>query len=295
MAEPARRAPAPRDSELSSDDPYRYGWGVRRVRLPDGRVEVREVPLTPEDFLDPQVGDQLTQNSFHIDFVSDLRDMLYRRYESHPDVLVTSDLKMLWGIPGLRNPSPDVAVIPGVRDKKAFRRSFAVRKEGTRPCLVVEVVSDDPVIRSKDHNEKVAIYERAGIQEYLILDPPFATRNGCFQMTARRLDAKGRYRLAEPHDPEGFLSRTTGLWFRLTPDHREVYVVDTETGKRLESSSELAARAAQAEARAAQADARAAQADARAAHEAEARREAEAENARLREAFARLQKSGKAD
>lgn len=66
MAEPARKAPAPRDSELSSDDPYRYGWGLRRVRLPDGRVEEREVPLTPEDFLDPQPGDHLNQNSFHI-------------------------------------------------------------------------------------------------------------------------------------------------------------------------------------------------------------------------------------
>lgn len=281
MAEPARRAPASWDSEHSSDDPYRYGSGLRRVRLPDGRVEVREVPLTPEDFLDPQVGDHLTQNSFHHEFVTALSDMIRRRYESHPDVLVSSDLKMRWGIPGLRNPSPDLAVIPGIRDKKAIRRSFAVQKEGTRPCLVVELVSDDPVIRSKDHKEKVTIYERAGIQEYLILDPPFVTPSGCFQMTARRLDPKGRYRLVEPDGQGGFLSETTGLWFRLTPDRQEIYVIDTETGKRLESSTELEARATLAEARAAR--------------EAEARREAEAENARLREALDRFQKSGNED
>lgn len=274
MAEPARRAPAPRDSELSSDDSYRYGWGLRRVRLPDGRVEVREVPLTPEDFLDPQVGDRLTQNSFHIEFVSTLFDMLRRRYESHPDVFVSSDLKMLWGIPGLSDPGPDLAVIQGIRDKEADRRSFAVQEENARPCLVVEVVSDDPVIRSKDHNEKVAIYERAGVQEYLIIDPPFVTRNRRFRILGYRLDATGRYQPAEPDDQGALLSETTGLWFRITPDGREFYLVDAETGQRLETSSEI---------------------EVRADREAAARKEAEAraqeEIARLREELDRLKGS----
>ncbi|HSK78813.1 MAG TPA: hypothetical protein VLQ45_20325, partial [Thermoanaerobaculia bacterium] len=155
-------------------------------------------------------------------------------------------------------------------------------------------------------NEKVAIYESAGVQEYLILDPPPVTRNGCFQMTGYRLDARGRYRLAEP-DQGGFLSQTTGLWFGLTPDGQKLYLVDFATGERLETPSEAKARAAYeaerrrvAEARIAyeaearrEAEVRAALAEAQATREAEARREAEAENARLREALdRRLKQSG---
>lgn len=298
MAEPARRAPAPRDSELSSDDPYRYGWGVRRVRLPDGRVEVREVPLTPEDFLDPQVGDQLTQNYWHGVYVAQLFNLLFEHYEFSPDVLVSIDFKMLWGIPDLSNPAPDVAVIQGVRDKLADRRSFSVQEEGARPSLVVEVVSDDPALQSKDHKEKIAIYEQAGVQEYLIIDPPLVTGDGRFRMVAHRLGPTGRYRRIQPDDQEGFLSRTTDLWFRLTPDRRKLYLVDARTGERLETANEAKARAAYeaekrraAEARAARAEARAAreaeargEADARAAREAEARREADARAAREAEA-----------
>ncbi|HKV13048.1 MAG TPA: Uma2 family endonuclease [Thermoanaerobaculia bacterium] len=306
MAEPVRKAPA--------DDPYPYGWGLRRVRLPDGRVEVREVPLTPEDFLDPQPGDQLTQNYWHGVYVARLFNLIYERYESSPDVLVSMDFKMLWGIPDLSDPAPDVAVIQGVHDKMADRRSFSVQDEGARPCLVVEVVSDDPALRSKDHKEKIAIYERAGVQEYLILDPPLVTGDGRFRMTAYRLGAGGRYRRIQPDDQGGFLSRTTGLWFRLTPDRQNLFLVDARTGERLEAANEAKARAAYeaeqrraaetratlAEARSArdtearkEAEARAARAEAQAAREAAARREAEAETARLREELAQLQKSRK--
>ena len=302
MAEPARRAPAPRDSELSSDDPRPYGWGLRRVHLPDGRVEEREVPLTPEDFLNPQPGDQLTQNYLHGLYVHQLFDMILTYYESSPDVLVSTDFKMLWGIPDLSDPAPDVAVIRGVRDKMVDRRSFAVREEGARPCLVVEVVSQDPALRSKDHNEKIEIYERAGVQEYFIIDPPLVTGDGRFQMTAYRLDDTGRYRRIRPDAQGGLLSQTTGLCFRVTSKGRKVDLVDTRTGERLESAGEAKARASYeaerrkaAEARAAQAETRAARAEAQAAREAEARREMEAENARLREALDRLAKPGGAD
>ncbi|HKV07440.1 MAG TPA: Uma2 family endonuclease [Thermoanaerobaculia bacterium] len=284
MAEPARRAPAPGDSELSSDDPYRYGWGLRPVRLPDGRVEMRETPLTPKDILDPQVGDHLTQSLWHGMYVGPLFTLILDYFKLFPDVVVGMDFKILWGIPGLSEPSPDIVVIRGVRDKEAYRRSFAVREEGARPCLVVEVVSDDPVVRSLDHNEKVDIYESAGVQEYLILDPPPVTRDGRFQMTRYRLDARGRYQLAKP-DHGGFLSKTTGLWFGITPDGQELYLVDAATGERLEMLSEAKARAAyEAERRRA--------AEARADYEAQTRRQLEAENTRLREELERLKRTG---
>ncbi len=233
MGEPARKAPAFEDS--ADEDPFRLGWRLRRVRLPDGRTELREEPLTAADLLDPQLGDHVTQNSWHVAVVHELLDILSWRYESRPDVFVSCDLKMIWRIRGLPNPAPDLAVIPGVRDKTRFRRSFDVRKEGTRPALVIEVVSDEPEHKSADHDEKVRIYERAGIGEYLILDLP----NPVCRLTGYRLDAAGRYQPILPDSEGRLLSATTGLWFRVAPEGRSLHLFDAAKGERLLSSSEV--------------------------------------------------------
>ncbi|HSS52092.1 MAG TPA: Uma2 family endonuclease [Thermoanaerobaculia bacterium] len=158
-------------------------------------------------------------------------------YEARPDVFISSDLKMVWGILGLPDPAPDVAVIPGVRDKSRFRRSFKVRQEGTRPTLVVEVVSDEPEHQSADHHDKVAIYERAGVSEYLILDPPTPLGEAC-RWTGYRLNVAGRYEPIPP-DAEGcLLSAATGLRFGVAPDGTSFQLMDATTGELLLSSAE---------------------------------------------------------
>lgn len=234
MGAPARKLPIP---EESSDDPFRLGWRFRRVRLPDGRADLVEEPLTVEDLLDPQLGDHVVQNSWHVATVHRLFEILSRRYKPHPEVFVSCDLKMIWGIQGLPNPAPDVAVIPGVRDKGRMRRSFQVLKEGTRPAFVIEVVSEEPEHQSADHEEKVEIYERAQVPEYIILDPPSPPEDRC-RLTGYRLNAAGRYEPIVP-DAEGrLLSRTTGLW--LVPAQRTVHLIDTATGEQLLTGEEEA-------------------------------------------------------
>ncbi len=239
MSEPARKAPACEDS--ADDDPFRLGWRYRAVRLPDGRTELREEPLTAADLLDPQLGDHVTQNSWHVAAVHELWDILSWRYESRPDVFVSCDLKVLWRIRGLPNPSPDIAVIPGVRDKTRFRRSFDVRREGTRPALVIELVSDEPEHQSADHADKVEIYERAGIAEYLIVDPP----NPACHLTGYRLDAAGRYQPIPTDFEGGLLSATTGVRFQVAPEGRSLHLFDVVTGERLLDSREGRLRAEQ--------------------------------------------------
>jgi Uma2 family endonuclease len=234
MGEPARSVPAS-EADFSSDDPCRLGWRLRSVRLADGRSELREEPLTEEDLLDPQMGDHVARNSWHIATVYRVYDVLTWRYESRPDVFVSCDLKMIWGIPRLPGPAPDIAVIPGVRDKGRMRRSFKVRQEGTRPALVLEVASEEPEHQSADHQKKVRIYERAGIPEYLILDPP--APDAC-RWTGYRLNASGRYEPILP-DAEGrLLSVTTGLRFGVSPDGRSILLTDAETGERLQTAAE---------------------------------------------------------
>jgi Uma2 family endonuclease len=227
------------DPTLPSDDPFRLGWRFRRVRLPDGRAELVEEPLTAEDLLDPRLGDHVVQNSWHVATVHRLFDILSRRYKAHPDVFVSCDLKMIWGIPGLSGPAPDIAVIPGVRDKARMRRSFHVLKEGTRPALAIEVVSEEPEQQSADHEGKVRVYEQAQVPEYIILDPPSPPEDRC-RLTGYRLNAAGRYEPIVP-DAEGrLLSRTTGLW--LVPAQRTVHLIDSATGEQLLTGDEEADR-----------------------------------------------------
>lgn len=245
MTEPARRFPVSDDSG-ASEDPFRLGSRWIRVRRPDGRWESREIPLTAMDLLDPQEGDLVVQNTWHANTVIEIFSALKWRYEAHPDVLVGTDLKMLWGIRGLQNPAPDVVVIPRVRDREKLRPSFDVLKEGTRPVLVVEVVSDGPEHQENDHDKKVEIYRRAGMPEYLILDPPARTCNP--HWIGYRLDASGRYQPIAPDEQGRIFSETTGLWFGIDPDRRTLRIVEAVTGERLPSGNELRTRLQAAEA-----------------------------------------------
>jgi Uma2 family endonuclease len=242
MAEPARKPSA-------LDDPFRFGSRLARVRLANGRVEVREIPLTADDLLEAQVGDQVSQNSWHVDTALMLCDVVRRRYEPHVDVFVTSDMKMIWEIPGLPGPAPDLAVIPGVRNRERYRESFDVRVEGVRPCLVAEIVSNDPEARRRDYVDKVAIYERAGVPEYLIIDPPFVPREGRCRFAIYRLSPAGEYERVGQDLSGGVFSLTTGLWFGPSPDGQRVEVFDSSPRIRLLTASEEAGarRAAEAE------------------------------------------------
>lgn len=195
--------------------------------------------MTAKDLLNPQEGDHVVQGTWHIDTVFELYGILRGRYESRPDVLVSSDLKMFWGIPGLDEPAPDLSVIFGIRDKKKDRGSFKVAQEGTRPSLVVEVVSKEPEHVTSDHVKKVKIYQRAGIPEYVIFDSPSPRTRGRCRVRGLRLDARGgEYQEIVP-DAEGrILSETTGLLFGVSPEGDRALLFDAVTGERLLTASE---------------------------------------------------------
>lgn len=242
MAVPLRKMPADRETASSSPnaDPFFYGYRLRCVRLPSGEEVEQQIPLTPEDLLDPQPGDVVGQSGPHQKLLRLLVNLLTAFFASREDVLVTSDMKMLWGIPGLSEPAPDAAVIPGVRDKEAERDSFDVVEEGTRPCLILEVVSSkDAETRRNDYERKVEIYQQVGIPEYLILDPPTSRTKQRLLMRGYRLGADGRYRRIEP-DAEGrLLSQTTQLLFGVAEDGRTLRVLDAAAGEPLRSPEEI--------------------------------------------------------
>jgi colicin import membrane protein len=286
MADPVRKQPA---GGVLDDDPFFYGSRWISVRLPDGRLVDQQIPLTPDDLLDPQLGDQVTQSNRHSKMARRLVNLLEEHFDSRQDVHIVNDVKMLWGIPKLSEPSPDIAVIQGVWSDDEDWDSFDVQREGARPCLILEVVSSkDAATRRNDYEKKVEIYERAGVPEYLIYDPPTPVTRGRLLLTGHRLGADGRYRSIEPDDRGFLLSETTGLLFGIARDGRTPLVVDAATGKRLLTGKERARKEAHAR-KAAEERARAAEERAR--NEAEARKAAEAELARLRAELERLKNS----
>jgi Uma2 family endonuclease len=270
------------------DDPFFYGARWTTVRLPDGTI-VDRIPLTLDDLLDPQLDDEIPQSTQHFRLTLDLFDLLERYFASREDVKVVSDMKMLWGIPGLPGPSPDVAVIPEVWSDDEDWESFDVQRKGTRPCLIIEVVSSlDMETRRLDYEKKVLVYEQAGIPEYLIYDPPSSYTQGRLLLTGYQLGADGHYGRIEP-DTCGLLhSETIGLLFGVAEDGRKPLVIKEVPGKRLLTGKEAAKKARE---RAQAAEERARAAEGRAQSESEARKVTEAELARLRAELERLKNS----
>lgn len=276
MAEPVKIARS-RDAE-PADDPSDTSTLLRWVERPNGQLELRQTPLTPEDFLFPQIGDTWVQGKRHNDTRDELYWMLEDHFRDQRDVLVLSDMEHLFGA-GLPHPAPDLSVLRGVNERELDRESFDIVAEGIVPCLILEIVSPrNSRIRRVDLDDKVELYERFGISEYLIADSPRATPGRRYTLLGYRLDARGRYRPIEPDAQGRIFSKAAGLWFAVSPDRNRIFLFESPGGRRLLSADEMAAEARwEIEAR------RAAEERAKA---------AEADNARLRAELERLRGRG---
>jgi Uma2 family endonuclease len=279
MAVPARKPPTPWDQ--APDDDEEAGslvlqwWALH----PDGRIELEEIPVTPELFLDPPPFEhKIVQGRKHNFYVWDLSSRLAVYFKDCQDVLVLSDVKHYLGVPRLPNPCPDVSVIQGLPFRDLEPEIFDVAVEGVRPSLIIEVVSPkDPEIRKMDMVKKPKVYARAGIPEYIYLDPPRRKNGRRIQLVGYRLGAQGRYRPMK-QDAEGrLLSETTGLLFSVSPKGDRVVIVEAATGRELLPVEDLEV-------------ARKAEEDARRAAEQRAEA-AEAEAARLRAELERLKRN----
>lgn len=288
MSEPVRKRP--REPEHPGGEPELVSLLARYVRQPDGSLELRYTPLTPEDFLNAQPGDKWLQGREHTENTHDLFEVLRAHFSSAPDVVVTSDLQYRFGR-GLARPCPDVAVLRGVR-RRDIKSSADVRKLGVVPCLVIEVVSPGSAsIRHVDEDFKVRFYQQMGIPEYLLAGLP--RRGGPVRLWGYRLDAAGRYRPVEPDRKGRLFSETTHLEFAVSPGGDRIDVYDGRTGRRLLRPLEaIEDRDTERDAREA-AERRAAEEAAARELERKAREAAEREVARLRAELERLRKTGR--
>jgi Uma2 family endonuclease len=256
-------------------DPFFYGWRFVRRTLPDGNETLEQVALTADDVLHPQEDDFVVQSDDHQRICAYLYDVLRGRFKDDPGAVVLHDTLVAWDVPGLRPLSPDIAMIFGVRERRAWG-TFDVAAEGARPRMVIEVTS--PATREVDLARKLDAYDIAEVPLYVIVDS--YERKGMLtrRLLGYQMTPQGYVGLAP--DERGWLwMEPVGLWIGIRENQIECYHTD---GRYIEDYAEVLAARIEAETRAETAEARA-QAERQARTQAEARlADLEAELRRLR-------------
>ncbi|HWN40584.1 MAG TPA: Uma2 family endonuclease [Thermoanaerobaculia bacterium] len=236
------------------------------------------IPLEQEMEYPTSDGQPMAETTLHRKVMADLIEALDRRYASVPDVWVGGNLFLCY-----RKGDPSAALAPDVllaRGVTKWDRPNYLLWEETPPALVVEVTSRKT--RGEDRGKKKEVYERIGVEEYVLFDPYGDWLRPRLQ--GFRLEG-GRYQAIVPAEDGSLASRTTGLILRAEGERLRLF--DPAAGKPLLWTDELEGARAEAEAALAGAEAALAQeraararAEALAAEEAAARRKLEE---RLRE------------
>ncbi len=221
------------------EEKFYYGHRLVETEDDEGNYRVQYVPLAQDDFLTPQHGDHFVQGTLHVRDVNDLESIVHYALRERFDLTVFSDLKMEWPDPTWYSPAPDVSVVPNVNEPERPRGRFRIEEEGTQPTLVIEMVS--PRYVRPDLFDKVFIYQRAGIDEYIIIDSGLREGRTAvdYIVGGYRLEGE-RYRPIQP-DENGFvLSRVANLLFGPSGDHQKFHVLDAKTRTRILSDRERA-------------------------------------------------------
>lgn len=207
MATAPARSPATADATTALTR-YRYGWRSVRREQPDGGATIEQVPLTLEDVLHPEEGDQVTESEPHERRRRYLTDVLTARLADTPGAVVLSDIRIAWDIPGIRPHGPDIAVILGVRERQPWS-TFDVAAEGVRPALIIELTS--PATAGLDRSDKLEQYELVAVPQYVIVDAVRGEQLVAPRLLGYRLGPAG-YQGQAPDDRGRLWLEAARLW-----------------------------------------------------------------------------------
>ncbi len=233
VRKPQRRPPAPRD------DPFRLGWRFVWRTSTNGRRRQVQVGLTEEDVLFPEEGDFIVNNDPHWLDCRYLADVFTAALAAVLGAMVVGDLRIAWGVGGVRPMGPDVAVIFNVRERRRWG-TFHVVEEGTRPELVLEVTS--PTTRRNDLTRKRQLYYRAGVPFYIIVDelPEYSGPRRLRLMGYRR--GRYGYERIQPDEQGRLWLEPVGVW--LSTEDGRVVCYDRDGQRILTAVEERQARSA---------------------------------------------------
>jgi hypothetical protein len=225
--------PLPPTPPQEGQKPF-YGWRYLHHYDADGREYLEEVPLTLEDVLYPQEGDEIPMRPQHQIECAYLANVLRARYADDSTVAVLSDCLIDWGVEEQRNHQPDICVFRDVLippDPK--RGTFHLLPSGGRTVLVAEVVSPDTRVNDVVH--KPVDYHRLGIPLYVLIDQQ--REEGSRRLHGYRWTPSGYEE--SPLDAHGrLLLEPVGLQLALEDGWLVCY--DVATGERLGDYQEIA-------------------------------------------------------
>jgi len=182
------------------------------------------IPFQREIVYPESDGEPMAETELHLDETIYLIEALRERFRHTPDVYVCGDMFLYFRQGDPRSVvSPDVFVVKGVSKRK--RRVYKFWEEqGRGPSLVVEVTSDST--QDEDLGRKKSLYERLGVEEYILYDPLGDYLDPCVQ--GFRL-AGGRYEKISPEPDGSLISRTAGVTFRM--EGPQIRLVETASGQ----------------------------------------------------------------
>lgn len=202
------------------------------------------IPLEQDIEYPTSDGQPMAETSLHLWLMFDVIFGLRRHYAAVPDVWVGGNLFLCYE---KGNPraivAPDVLLAKGIA--KWDRPNYLLWQE-TVPSLVVELTSRKT--RREDVGKKKALYERLGIEEYVLFDPYGEYLKPSLQ--GFRL-LKSGYQPLPLADDGSLLSRTTGLRFQR--EGERLRLRDAASGEPILWSEEIEEARDQAEARATEA------------------------------------------
>ena len=210
------------------------GWRMELVNDEQGGEKILYFPLTEAEFLHPQEGYHLPSNTFHENTRTEIKEILQRRYAQREDVGVFGDLIIKWGIEGLEEHCPDVCVVFGLSQKEADRSEFNVSEEGTKPVVVMEIVS--PRYRRADRETKVKEYAKAGVEEYIIIDRRRQRGQLLGEVLGYRIE-EGSYGPIAPDEEGRIFCQALDVWIGMFEG--KVMLFEGATGEPLPTSQAL--------------------------------------------------------
>lgn len=206
----------------------------------NGQPAYQVYDLTPEDFLNPQPGDEFFHGDVHDRSARILAGMLHYHFRYSPTTSVHIRPKLIWTDTSLAQPMPDVAIVNHLTEQQRQRPllDFAAEQAATGDegevslRAIFEVTS--PLLAQYDLADKRDLYERAGVPEYWIIDTGLRPGNEqpAFSITGYRLQ-DGHYQAIAPTNSNRWESKACRLWLSVGADGQSFELGDLRTGKSL--------------------------------------------------------------
>jgi Uma2 family endonuclease len=186
--------------------------------------DLDRLPIIYEDEAEFDLGESnphvMSDEILHVCLTAHFADQPQHQVFSNMNVYYSAAVKPLPYV------SPDTMIVRPFRRLPEAITSYEIGRDGPPPEFVAEVLSDRSA-QQRDLDEKVVLYAKLGIQEYLLVDV-----RGVYlpeRLLLKRLQADGSW--ADTQDADGGVTSRLGFRVVIEADDR-LRVVDLATGLR---------------------------------------------------------------